>query len=113
MKVPTIYSGTYGYRDCDSIARVYGRTPDEFETRMDEALTEELDRSRDTCEGHDGDVDALEDCDMCNPDLWYVGPFAMSLLEACRDEKREYGRFGATDLIDTFRVSYITPVDVA
>lgn len=123
-----IYTAAFGYRDCDPVGHVAGKTPEECNTLLEIALTEEREHSESECDsehrcecGHTIDEHSeIEDvcgwgpgcqCDgwepdgesqycQCDPDLWYVGPFEESLLEVVHNV---YGRWEKREFLATLR----------
>lgn len=94
-RIPTLYSGAYGYRDCDPLGHIVATTIDGWNSAMREAIDDETARSQEQCD-HAGTFLALcepDECDecegtlcpCCHPDIWYVGPYAESALAYLRE----------------------------
>lgn len=84
----TLYTGSYGYRDCDAIGKIAALSLEACARGLSVAIADEESRSREGC---DGDHDDDDDCDLCDPDIWFVGPFQESALEVLRGIRREGG----------------------
>lgn len=98
VRIPTLYSGAYGYHDCDPIGHIVATSVDGFNTAMREAIDEETASSQAQCDHAEtflalcdsGDCDECEgtECPCCHPDIWYVGPYAESALAYLRELRR-------------------------
>ena len=70
-----IYVGAYGFRDSDTLGRVWAHTERQFAGIMRHTLM-------DTARMYQGENETLASV---RDSLWYVGPFAQTVLETLMD----------------------------
>lgn len=63
-----LYAGSYGFRDCDPIATVWGFDPATVDEMISEQMAEEIERVRDNCDNHGSDATPDETCERCECD---------------------------------------------